>query len=246
MNKIISVLLSMVIAFPSYATVTIELPDDVAQKYPDAPRKSTFDEGKEAFALEKAFKDKKLEERTDRAIDRMISKVTRELRKRGFKNEAKDIETAWTKKYKGFIFDLSQWYKSGRPIGDHPAIQWMFSIHANIHAVLGERLCNLFRLHDLWYFAHTIPVVFTCKGNTPIDLAEYSLHYVDFMGRLSFWVSWGICVGVTLGAGAIGMICYPVGYAVEYLMFNYLAPKLSPLAFKIACHEDDLFAELSE
>lgn len=166
--------------------------------------------------------------RTDEAINNLLSTAVGELKQRGFQSLADSIMADWNSRYRGFILEADMYQAMGRNIGDHPGIQWMLTVHSKIESAIGVELCHTLRLHDIWTLAHVIPVVIHCVDN--VDLVEYSLHFIPFVGILGYWISVGVCMGATLGTAGIGLGCSLIGMAVERILERFIAP---PLAIKI-------------
>lgn len=184
----------------------------------------------ELYAQAQAFLDERADLRVklDKATDNLIRTAVGELRKRGHGALAGSIEMDWNSRYHGFILQ----YGTGRGIGDHEAVAWLLKIHDDIEFVIGKTICKALRIHDLWTIAYTIPVVFKCVDN--VDFAEYAKHFIPLCGIASYWVSYGVCVGATMGSGVV-MFCGLIGMGVEELVVRFIAPPLSPKAWKKAC-----------
>lgn len=182
----------------------------------------------EAARFERAIRNGRFEERTTRAIDRLVKQAAHELWIRGHRELSVEIEEGW-RENQNFVYELRDW----RGLGDHPGVVWMLEAHEKIEGVLGLTLCRLLRLHDLWRLGTTIKVVFQCVD--AVDTMEYQLHFVEFAGVVSYWVSWAICCGATWGAGAIGLICSPISLGCEFIVMKAIAPRISDRFWKLAC-----------
>lgn len=167
-------------------------------------------------------------QQTDTAINNLLTTAVSELKVRGFQELATQIESDWNSRYRGFVYELPNYHG----VGDHPGIVWMLSVHSQIESVLGLELCKALRLHDIWTLAYTIPVVIKCVD--AVDTQEYSLHFVPFCGVVSYWVSYGICLAATSGGG-IAFACGLLGDGVEMLVVRFIAPRLSPKFWTLAC-----------
>lgn len=185
--------------------------------------------GTHATQLRRDLENGRILDRTDKALDNLIITAVGELKKRGFQSLALSIESDWNSRYRGFVYEM---VFDNRPIGDHPGITWMLSVHEKIEGALGETLCKALRLHDIYILAHTIPVVIRCIDN--VDALEYTLHFIPFCGIIGYWISYGVCVGATLGSG-VAFACGLIGMGVEMVVVRFVAPPLSPKAFARAC-----------
>lgn len=170
----------------------------------------------------------KLQVKTDKAVDALIKTTVGELKARGYHTLAGVIEMEYLQRYKGFVLT----FKPGRDVGDHEAIKWLLKIHDDIEFVVGPTICKALRLHDLWWFAYTIPVVFSCLDN--VDKGEYGKHYVPLCGLVSFWLSYATCSVVSFSSGVI-FLCNIIGMGVEELTVRFVAPLTINPAYKAAC-----------
>jgi hypothetical protein len=171
---------------------------------------------------------KALQKKLDKATDNLIRTSIGELRKRGHEALASSIEMDWVSRYHGFVFR----FNPGRDVGDHEAIAWLLKIHNDIESILGEKICKALRIHDLWTIAYTVPVVFSCVDK--VDLLEYAKHFIPLSGIAAYWVSYGVCVGATMGTGVV-FSCGLIGMGVEGLVVRFIAPPLSPKVWKLSC-----------
>lgn len=165
---------------------------------------------------------------TDRVIDGLVDHVASELQSRGYSEEANRIIGEW-RMFSGFLETLD----GTRDVGDHPAIKWLFDVHARIHTLLGDELCHAVRAHDLWWLAYTIPVVFRCAGltSTEIDAVEYALHFVPFAGIVTYWTVFIGCEVLTSGNPFCGL----GASLAERCMVTLVAPRLSSKVYPKVC-----------
>lgn len=177
-----------------------------------------------ALSLRSDFKNKKLQERAVKTIENIVRTSGGELKKKGAEKLAERINLEWDTKYRNLFLS--------RIIGDHDGIEWLLKIHTEIEFVLGENICRTLRLHDLWTLAHTIPVVFNCIDK--VDIVEYALHFIPFGAITSYWTSFGVCMGATLGTG-VGFVCGFLAMGVEQICLQFIAPPLVPNAYEWAC-----------
>ncbi len=182
------------------------------------------------FAVARSFgrgvKEGRLRENASDAIDVIIRQSVYELKKGGAKILSERITNEYESTYRNLF--------TSRNIGDHAGVVWLLKVHSDIEFVLGEQVCRVLRLHDLWVLGYTIPVVFACEDK--IDSVEYFLHFDPFAGIVSYWLTYGGCVGATVGVG-FAFVCGFAGMGVEQLVIRFIAPPLSQPCWKIACHK---------
>lgn len=175
-----------------------------------------------ALSFRRDIENGRLEEKTKVAIDKIIIVANVELRKKG----ANLLADRMMHEYASLF--------TSRNIGDHEGIKWLLKIHDEIEFVLGETICRAIRMHDLWVLAHAIPVVFTCLDK--VDALEYMLHFIPLTGVVSYWVTYGGCMGASLGTG-FAFICGFAGMGVEQIVIRFVAPVLSTPVWKTVCKE---------
>jgi hypothetical protein len=188
----------------------------------------------------------------DDAYDQMFTVAEAELEKAGQPELALALKAEWTLTYKGFLRGLHD-------TGDHPPMsEWVEGWYAKLEGVLGVGIMEWTHLRDIWVLNYTIPVVFsphdmapwcveqlaahpedTCQAEYrrhfagtkyhPDPLADDVLHH-GFSGVVTYWGIWGACEAATYGAGSF-MICGPAGTAGEFVMEEFLAPKISDRLF---------------
>ena len=171
----------------------------------------------------------KMGERANKAIDNIIITTVGELKKRGHRSLALQIESDW-KIYYGFTNELD--LIPARDVGDHPGIKFLLSIHEKVHAVLGDVICSAIRTHDLFILAHTIPVVFRCVDN--VNDTEYFRHFAPFAKVVSYWLTYGICVGASMGTGVMGF-CGLIGMVVEQSLGNAIGFAFASQMYGLVC-----------
>lgn len=133
---------------------------------------------------------------------------------------------------------LARAAREGRGIGDHkPLSDWLAAATVVLYAALADYplIIDMIRLEDLVIFNYGLPVFFEphaeaawCLETTSATCRdEYRVHGERVISSTSWWLSWGACVGATWGAGAIGMICTPIGDVTERIVLMTVAPRLS-------------------
>ena len=173
--------------------------------------------------------------RADKSLDRMINFSTWLLERKGYKAEADQIRTQYQERYSRGIYN---YYMGIVPadLGDHaPLSEWLVTVYNKLESILGPTVMRITHLEDIKVFNYAIPVVFHPKGynGDSWDMTEYRNHFVPFGGAVSYWVTWGICVGATWGTGAV-FICAPIGEISKYIVIKKVAPPLSDWVYKKA------------
>ena len=182
-----------------------------------------------------AEKNQRLEafaEDSDKALDAMVKIAARELRRRGYGDDAEVMEGEFTDRFKGSL--AASFKFSALGLGDHrPLSRWLAEQYDKLEDRLGPQVMRMTRLSDLKTFNFAIPVVFNPTGDpyeSPVvewGADEYRLHFVPFAGAVGFWTSWLGCSAASWGAGAVTYACSYVGWAVEWIIMKRVAPKWS-------------------
>lgn len=198
----------------------------------------------DAAQLERDIDSGKLLEKTERAMNNLVITASGILQAKGFWNEAQLMETEW--------FDTHQHdlrvYAFSRGLGDFaPLSTWLKQKTDQLTFLLGVDLMKKTHLIDIVVFNHGIPVVFKPCNQPWSNLDEYRKHFSkdeNFQGSgeevcallpvTSFWVSYGVCCGASLGTGFV-MACGLAGTVVERLVCNFVSDGLSDRVFNRAC-----------
>lgn len=173
-----------------------------------------------------------LAQRMDQALYGYVKYASTILWAKGEYDKSNQILNEYNHTYSN---EVQRLYLTGfRDVGDHPPLSdWLSIWYSTLVIVLGERTVELLHLDDINTLNYTIPVVFQPCGDkrfpppVPWGGEEYSKHFVPFSGVVSYWVSWGACVGATWGAGAIGLVCVPIAEIIRKGVEHYIAPPLS-------------------
>lgn len=166
---------------------------------------------------------------TGAAVERAIRASRMFLTKRGLKKDGDRIWKEWEER-RWFFMQLDS-ELTGKDIGDHEPIKWLYDTWAFLNKMLGEQTMKYTHLDDLWIFAYSIPVVFTCLDQ--VDAPEYAAHFIPFAGSLTYWSAMIAC---TIGAPAPwSMLCSPLGELCEYAMVTFIAPKITDKVWKLSC-----------
>ncbi len=167
----------------------------------------------------------------DRASENMVKFASFLLKQKGKPQIAAEIEAEYLDNYQNYTY----LYAIGavKDIGDHPPMwEWLDKLEKKLRAELGDFIMQASRLDDLRVFNYAIPIVLQPAGDERFDppvlisKLDYKQHFVPFAGALSYWVTWGVCVGATYGAGML-FLCTPAGLIAERVMENRIAPDLS-------------------
>lgn len=198
----------------------------------------------EAAQLEEAIDSGKLLERTEKAMNNLIMTAIGVLKDKGRVYDANVLEAEWFNEHQ---HDLKV-YASNRGLGDwKPLSKWLKDKTDRLTFLLGVDLMKKTHLIDLVVFNHAIPVVFKPCNQPWSNLTEYRKHFSkdsDFQGSqtevcallpvVSFWISYGVCVGASMGVG-FAMGCGLLGSIVEKIICNHVSDDLSDRVFTRAC-----------
>lgn len=168
----------------------------------------------------------------DKATENMVKLAVFHLKLKGYIEEAKEIEDEYLGRYQNYTYLYA--IGATQDIGDHPPMwEWLDKLEKDLREKLGDFVMQVTRLEDMRTFNYGIPVVLQPAGDERFDppvlisKLDYSQHFIPLSGALSYWVTWGACVGATWGAGAVTFICAPMGMIVERVVETKIAPPLS-------------------
>lgn len=168
-------------------------------------------------------------QRTNAALDAIISVSVQQLRASGYEQEAVRLQEEWESKWFGYVMRL-------RDLGDHaPLSLWLADVYNRLENLLGEQLMSWLHLDDIKIINYAIPVVFR-PCNEEWDSAEYKLHFVPLSGVLAYWGAVIPCWVAT--SGIASFLCSPLGMLSEHVMTRFLAPGISDRAYRVACGEE--------
>lgn len=176
-----------------------------------------------------------LAKRTDKSLAAVIKIGVMNLRYRGFKKEATDLEMGY---FKMTHFVEKVMLKPNRDIGDfEPLSKYLAAAYELLEYKLGYQICYTLRLSDIKSLNYAIPVVFRmCKY--PED--EFELHFIHdlkYRGLLplvSYWTTVITCSIATFGAGYF-FICSPIAMGVEFAMDRWVGPAIAPKLYDLVC-----------
>jgi hypothetical protein len=174
-------------------------------------------------------------EKTTKALNILLRAACFHARALGHGDDVEGVCSDWEYYW---LPTLEASAKSGKGIGDHkPLSDWLAAATVILYAALKDYplVIEMLRLEDLVIFNYGIPVFFDPHASAEWCLElpdvpcrdEYREHGERVISSTSYWIAWGSCVGATWGAGAIGMICSPVGTLTEKVVLATVAPKIS-------------------
>lgn len=187
-----------------------------------------------------------LAEKSNLALRGIMRVAVRNLKKRGFKDEAKKLQREW-RSLDGTLIEVVS--RRNWDIGDFaPLNQWLAVAYEILELKLGYDLCRLLRLSDIKTINYAIPVVFK---PCPYGETEFALHFIHdskYRGLcpvIAYWVTIITCNIMTFGSGNIFFICSPLGWGVETATDRWVAPYLAPKLYELMCNEEDFDATMA-
>jgi hypothetical protein len=181
-----------------------------------------------AYHLQEQLEEGRLAERTNFALDILLSTAYRQLKNDGHDDLANKIKTEWKTDWNGYLMQV-------RDIGDHePLSQWLAQAYKDIEAALGKGVCEFFHLDDINIINYALPVVFKCS--IAFDKIDYGQHFVPLTGVVTYWVSAGVCV--LASSGLLSFFCSPIGMLAEHLMISFIAPPIGNKIYDAFCTND--------
>lgn len=164
---------------------------------------------------------KTLAQRAQRTVDAMVKLGVYALEHNGRVDRARYWESSYGAVRAEMFNQLASF-----AVGDHgPWSAWLEAFYNDLKALLPPSVITQFHLDDIWYFNWTVTVVFNPVMGWDID--EYRLHFIEFGGLTSYWISYWACFAATISSGAIGFICEPIGSMVEKVARWWVLPDLS-------------------
>lgn len=243
---VISLLLELAMAAPAMAS------DRIPEREPQTTKEARAYAQKMTREVESELKAGDflpLAKRYDWALDHIMERAARELKKRGHHDLADEATATWNFHYRGF---LTRMVGEGRDIGDHaPLFDWLKSFYLKVELVLGREVCKSLHISDLHTLNHGIPVVFK-PCSFPMDSVpltrkmEYQQHFngdfapQGFYGVLPVLVYWVIDIPCMVGtAGLAALLCGPAASVGEYLTYRTIGPKISNRIFDRVCGQEE-------
>lgn len=181
----------------------------------------------------------KMLDRAMTAIETALIVGSDKLRENGYDNEAEMIMSDW---FDREAFN-TRYLLTTKTIGDHAPIQWLYDVWEKMDELLGSKLMMYMHTDDLHVFSLATKPCVMCQDN--ISEADYYLHFVGddpspkvdqrsgFAGSTAYWISMAAC-SASMSA-PWSMLCSPVAGLVERAVYEWVAPPLSPKAWKLVC-----------
>ena len=168
------------------------------------------------------------------AISNIVKLSAHQLKRRGHKETAAEIEAIW-RYYDGRLIDIAV---MGRDIGwFEPISDALALMYELTEQKLGFNVCHTLRLDDLKTINFGLRVAFRpCY----YGLDEYLKHLAKdpkYRGLLPVISYWTVVIGCSYATYGIGypFICSPAGYVIERFVENRIAPKAATKLFELAC-----------
>lgn len=179
-------------------------------------------------------------ERTNYAMRGLFKIAVMNLRKQGYADQAREVETGW----RAMDGELQKLVAQGRDIGDFaPWNDKLAILYLLIEAKLGYSTCYLLRITDIATFLWGPEVAFhPCKyGRTEFgyhftrDNPLSSHPYRGLFPTTTYWLTTIGCSIATFSMGLIFPVCSPIAFLVEVGARDWLSPKLETLIYEKSC-----------
>jgi hypothetical protein len=247
MNSLVAIVCLLTLATVPQAVAS----DRIHAKEPETTKEAKAYAKKMTRQIEEELKDGDflpLAKRYDWALDHIIERTTRELKKRGHHDLADEATAAWNFHYRGF---LTRMVANERDIGDHKGLaDWLTAFYLKVELLLGREVCKALHISDLHTLNHGLAVIFRpctfSMDNVPYTRkAEYQQHFngdfapTGFYGVLPVLVYWVIDIPCMVGtAGLAALLCGPAASVGEYLTYRFVGPKISDRIFDRVCGKE--------
>lgn len=182
----------------------------------------------------------KLAQSTNLGLKALVLRSISELKKHGYKSQAKMMKLEWDVKYSKILIEHT------RGMTDHaPLIEWLGEKTKELEASLGHDVMHAMRLDDLITFNYGIPVVISCVDKVDVD--EYGRHFIHDsdkgyrgLGPVTvYWTALFTCMGLTWESGVgSSVLCSPIAMGAEFLTDTVIAPALNEPLWNLACKEE--------
>ncbi len=179
----------------------------------------------------------------NKALGGLMGIAARNLRYRGYTQDATDMEQGW-REMDGEVIRLAKAYGERRITDYQPLSTYLAIAYMILEEKLGYDICRALRLDLICTFNYTIKYIFTqpCAGGEAEFFSEFVhddptvFHPYEGLAPATSYVLTTIgCDVATFGAGVF-WICGPIGMLVEFGMNKVVAPKLSPVLFNRICN----------
>jgi hypothetical protein len=182
---------------------------------------------------------------TDKALDAIVDRAAKKLAEAGDTEYAYWKQSEWKREYSGSLTRMML----DRHIGDHPTAmlsQWLENFYDHTEMILGVEACKMLHISDIKTINCSVKIVlFPCSF--PMDAVtqdretEYRNHFAKDLGGvgelyglvpvITYWVAE---IGL-MATGVGGIASFIVAPASEYIMGNWLAPRLANFVFEKSC-----------
>ena len=177
-----------------------------------------------------------LARKTDYVLNGIMEKAYRNLRDKGFYDEADGIRGEWRALHRGRI--------ASRDIGDFPGVfNFIDRTYFKLEKLLGYEVAHALRLDDLLTLNRFNEVLDPCihgeKEFTAVFCGDKHVNphnphpHRGWLPVLSFW-STELSCDIT-SVGLLSWFCGPISILVEWDVDKYDAPWLAPHIFAGAC-----------
>ncbi len=179
---------------------------------------------------------------TNRALGAILKIAARNLRYRGFGDDAKYLEEGW-KRLDGEVIRLNEARLTRRITDYAPLSSYLAVAYFILEEKLGYEICRALHLDLIQSFNYTLRFIFVepCVNGEK----EFFYHFVadddavfhPYKGlapATSYLLTAIGCNVATFGAG-IFWLCGPLSMGVEYVMTHAIGPAVSPKLFNAIC-----------
>lgn len=170
-------------------------------------------------------------EKTAAALDHIFALACFNLRREGHDDVADQVCGDWERRFRPYLVNVM-----AEGLGDHkPLSEWLAVVCMALKSSLGEFTYVALHLDDLEIINFGLPVMFDphasaewCRElpDDPCD-QEYKEHAAPVIGVTSYWLAYWGCTAGTMGAGALVLICTPVGMLTESIVMIRIAPGIA-------------------
>jgi hypothetical protein len=162
------------------------------------------------------------------ALDAIIGTAVQNLRKEGFHEDARQIQSEWSQTYSLYFFSSYM----VMDLGDHaPLVPWLAKVMNKIEKKIGRPIMQRTRIYDLKVINYGIPVTFTPGGERKTGLAwgqtEYGKHFIPLAGVVTYWTSRIACKQLAANQPIVSMFCKTIAGIAEKIVVKRVAPRMS-------------------
>lgn len=172
----------------------------------------------------------KIAKHLDDAVAAWVNISAFMLERKGYQWDADNLRYEYSKYYSSNYQD--QYLGIYSDLYDHdPLSQWLARAYDLIEGVLGIKTCQLLHLDDIREVDYGLYVVLKPRGDAnftppkPWGIDNYRENFVPSAEGITYWVTYGICTGISFGMGVV-IMCSPIGELAEEAM-DLVSPKIS-------------------